>query len=326
MPNSCPKTDKPLILITGGNGFIGHALTDKLLHEGYQVRIVTRRTPKVQPANPCVTLVQADYSDISSLQNAMAGCQGVFHLAAAIFGFNRNDFYQANTVNTKNVVKAANNTPEIKTFVHVSSLAASGFAKDIKTPRTEEMTPAPVSDYGITKLGGEKAVHTLRGDIKWTVIRPPIVYGKNDSGVSKIALWVKRGLMVNTSGNGYFSFVHVDDLVEALWQAFIRPETAGETYFVCEEAIYSWDYFITEMASAMHCKKPFMPGAPVWMMKAAAKIYELCAKISGTQPALNYDKVTEATIDGHWICSGKKWVGLTGQKFTALKEGLRKSF
>ena len=326
MSNSCLKSNKPTLLITGGNGFIGHALTDKLLHEGYQVRIVTRRMPKTQPVNPDVTLVEADYKNVSSLQNAMAGCQGVFHLAAAIFGFNRSDFEQANTINTQNVVQAANNTPEIKTFVHVSSLAASGFAPDTQHPRTEEMTPAPVSDYGITKLGGEKAVHTLREDIKWTVIRPPIVYGKNDSGVSKIALWVKRGLMVNTSGNGYFSFVHVDDLVEALWQAFNRPDTKGETYFVCEEKIYSWDYFITEMAKAMKCKKPFMPSAPVWMMKGAAKIYELCAKISGAQPALNYDKVTEATIVGHWICSGKKWVTLTGQKFTPLDEGLRKSF
>ena len=326
MQHSCRISNKPALLITGGNGFIGHALTEKLLREGYQVRIVTRRAPKAQPANPDVTLVQANYSDVVSLQNAMAGCQGVFHLAAAIFGFNRRDFEQANTINTQNVVKAANNCPEIKTFVHVSSLAASGFAPDTEHPRTEEMTPMPVSDYGITKLGGEKAVRTLREDIKWTIIRPPIVYGKNDSGVSKIALWVKRGLMVNTSGNGYFSFVHVDDLVAALWQAFIRPETKGETYFVCEEKIYSWDYFITEMARAMKCKKPVMPNAPVWLMKLAAKIYELCAKMTGTTPALNYDKVTEATISGHWICSGKKWVALTGQQFTPLDEGLRKSF
>ena len=317
---------KPTLLITGGNGFIGHALTEKLLRQGYQIRIVTRRTPQKQPANPDVTLVRADYSDVNSLQQAMRGCEGIFHLAAAIFGFNRKDFEQANTVNTQNVVKAANATPEIKTFVHVSSLAASGFAKDREHPRTEDMTPCPVSDYGITKLGGEKAVRTLRQGIKWTIIRPPIVYGKNDSGVSKIALWVKRGLMINTSGNGYFSFVHVDDLVQALWQAFIRPDTGGETYFVCEDTTYSWDYFITEMAQAMHCKKPFMPSAPVWVMRAAAKIYELCAKISGAQPALNYDKVTEAAIDGHWICSGKKWHDLTGQTFTPLAEGLRKSF
>ena len=317
---------KNTILITGGNGFIGRALTDKLLQEGFNVRIVTRRTPKAQPANPAVTLVKADYNDVESLKKALQGCVGVFHLAAAIFGFNRQDFEKANVTATRNVVEAVNQTPDIKTFVHVSSLAASGFAPDKDHPRTEEMEPNPVSDYGITKLGGEKAVHTLRPGVKWTIIRPPIVYGKNDSGVSKIALWVHRGIMVNTSGNGYFSFVHVDDLVQALWLAYSREDTAGKTYFVTEDAIYSWDYFITQMARAMNCHKPFMPNAPKWMLRVAAWIYELAAHISGAQPALNYDKVTEATVPGHWICSGKKWQQLTGQKFTPLAEGLKKSF
>ena len=317
---------KNTLLITGGNGFIGKALTDKLLQEGFNVRIVTRRTPKKQPTNPSVTLVKADYNDVESLKQALHGCVGVFHLAAAIFGFNRTDFEKANVLATQKVVDAVNQTPEIKAFVHVSSLAASGYAPDKEHPRTEEMTPQPISDYGITKWGGEQAVHTLRPGIKWTIIRPPIVYGKNDSGVSKIALWVRRGLMVNTSGNGYFSFVHVDDLIQALWLAFTREDTDKQTFFVTEDAVYSWDYFITEMARAMNCHKPFMPHAPKWMLRGAAWIYELAACISGAQPALNYDKVTEATIPGHWICSGKKWQNLTGQKFTPLAEGLKKSF
>ena len=317
---------KETVLITGGNGFIGRALTEKLLQQGYQVRIVSRRTPKKQPANPAVQFVQADYQNTQSLLNAMEGCVGVFHLAAAIFGFNYHDFEQANIVATRHVVEAANQTSSIKTFVHVSSLAASGFAPDVNHPRTEADTPRPVSDYGRTKWGGEQAVHTLRSSIKWTIIRPPIVYGKNDSGVSKIALWVKRGLMVNTSGNGYFSFVYVSDLIEALYQAYIRTDTAGETYFVAEKDIYSWDYFISQMAAAMHCKKPFMPKAPYWLMRVAAWIYEQAARLTGTQPALNYDKVAEAVVPGHWICSNEKWVRLTGQSFTPLAEGLKKSF
>ena len=317
---------KETLLITGGNGFIGRALTDKLLHQGYQLRIVTRRAPKNQPANPAVRLVQADYQDTASLVKAMEGCVGVFHLAAAIFGFNYRDFEKANILATQHVVEAANQTPSVKTFVHISSLAASGFAPDKNHPRTEGQTPAPVSDYGRTKLGGEQAVKTLRQDIKWTIIRPPIVYGKNDSGVSKIALWVKRGLMVNTSGNGLFSFVHVSDLVEALWQAYQRPETNHETYFIAEPEVYSWDYFISQMAQAMHCRKPFMPKAPKPLMYVAAWIYELVARVTGAQPALNYDKVAEAVIPGHWICSNEKWVKLTGQTFTPLADGLKKSF
>ena len=317
---------KSTILITGGNGFIGRALTDKLLKEGYAVRILTRRSPKKQPTNPSVSLVQADYNSVESLQKAMQDCEGIFNLAGTIFGFNYKDFEKGNVTAVKNVVMATNKTRSIHTFVHVSSLAASGYAKSSKRPRIETSAPLPVSDYGRTKLLGEKAVRQLSQRIKRTVIRPPIVYGKNDSGVSKIATWVRRGIMVNTSGNGYFSFVYVGDLVEALYQAYIRPDTNRETYFVAEPTIYTWDHFITQMAEAMHVRKPFMPNAPVWMMRVAAFMYEICARLTGSQPALNYDKVAEAIVPGHWVCSNKKWVKLTGQKFTTLKKGLEQSF
>ncbi len=317
---------KQTVLITGGNGFIGRALTEKLLQEGYRVRILTRRKPNRLPANPNVTLVQADYNDISSLQKAMTGCCGIFNLAGTIFGFNYKDFEQGNVTAVKNVVAATNRTKCVHTFVHVSSLAASGYATSVKRPREESHAPLPVSDYGRTKLLGEKAVRQLKAHIKRTVIRPPIVYGKNDSGVSKIAAWVKRGLMVNTSGNGYFSFVYVGDLVEALWQAFIRPETRGQTYFVAEDKFYTWDYFITQMARAMHTHKPFMPKAPVWLMKLSACLYENIARLLHIAPALNYDKVAEAVIPGHWICANKKWKHLTQQKFIPLQKGLEQSF
>lgn len=317
---------KPTVLITGGNGFIGRALTDKLLREGYQVRILTRRKVVSQPSNPAVRLIAADYTQASSLLQALQGCEGVFNLAGAIFGFNYQDFAQGNITTVKNLVKACNQTASIKTVVHVSSLAASGFARDVSHPRREEQPPRPVSDYGRTKREGEKALTHLAARIKWTIIRPPIVYGKNDSGVSKIAAWVRRGLMVNTSGDGYFSFVYVADLVEALWQAYTLAQTNRQTYFVCEPAVYSWDYFITHMAQAMRVRKPFMPKAPVWLMRVAAWLYEGVAKLTGTQPALNYDKVSEAVIAGHWVCSSEKWRRLTGQEFTPLKKGLEQSF
>ena len=317
---------KSTILVTGGNGFIGRALTDKLLREGYNVRVLTRRHPIVQPANPAVTLVQADYTDITSLSNALKECEGVFNLAGTIFGFCYEDFKKGNIDTVTNLVQAIKQTPTIKTLVHISSLAASGYAPDVQHPRTETMQANPISDYGRTKLEGERVVKTLPQTIKWTIIRPPIVYGKNDSGVSKIASWVKRGLMVNTSGNGYFSFVYIEDLVEALYQAYIRPDTKHETYFVTEPQIYNWNYFITRMANAMHVRKPFMPKAPMWMMRTAAWTYEKIAKLTGTQPALNYDKVSEAIIPGHWVCSNEKWCTLTGQKFTPLEKGLEQSF
>lgn len=318
---------KKTALITGGNGFIGKRLTEELLKKGYKVRVVSRRNPKHQPANPDVTVVKADYQDSASLQKALEGCTLVYHLAAAIFGFKYADFEKANVRATQNMVDAVNRTPGIERFIYVSSLAASGYAKEANQPRTEDMEPAPVSDYGITKLGGEKIVRgQLKPSVKWTVARPPIVYGKNDSGVSKIAAWVRRGLMVNTSGKGLFSVVHVDDLVSALAAFPSTPGTENEIFFISEGQNYPWPEFIEKMAAAMGVKKPFMPDAPRWLLNTAAFLYTLAARLTGAQPALNYDKVKEAVIPGHWICSNAKWVKLSGQQFTPLSEGLKKSF
>ena len=317
---------KKTVLVTGGNGFIGKRLTDALLQAGYKVRIVSRRQPKEQPVNPDVSIVQADYQNTTSLIRAMQGCSMVYHLAAAIFGFQFSDFETANTLATQHMVEAANKTPSLERFIYVSSLAASGFAPDEQHPRTEDNTPAPISDYGITKLGGEKAVQTLKPGLKWTIVRPPIVYGRNDSGVSKIASWVKRGLMVNTSGNGLFSFVFVDDLVDALVAIPHTEGTENEIFFIAEEQNYPWPVYIEKMAQAMGIKKPFMPKAPVWVLHVAAAVYSLVARMTGNQPALNYDKVKEAVIDGHWICSSAKWRKLSQQKFMPLEEGLKKSF
>lgn len=317
---------KKIALVTGGNGFIGKRLTDALLQEGYKVRVLSRRVPKEQPVNPDVSVVQADYQEVESLRQAMQGCSVVYHLAAAIFGFTYEDFKTANVTATQNLVQAANATPGVERFVYMSSLAASGFATKADCPRIETDEPCPISDYGITKLEGEKAVQALRADIPWTILRAPIVYGGRESGVSKIATWVKRGLMVNTSGNGLFSFVHVDDLVEALVRVLTLPGTEKEIFFVCEEKDYPWKEFIDQMAHAMGVRTPFMPQVPQWVLHMAGGVYMLIARLTGTQPALNYDKVKEAVIPGHWICSGAKWQTLSGQSFTPLKEGLEKSF
>ena len=256
----------------------------------------------------------------------MRGCSIVYHLAAAIFGFKYADFEKANTLATQNMVAAANATQGLERFIYMSSLAASGFATDVKHPRVETDIPEPISDYGATKLGGEKALGQLNPNILWTIFRAPIVYGGSESGVSKIATWVKRGLMVNTSGNGQFSFVYVADLVTALAAIPTTVGTENQIFFVCEEQNYPWNTFIEQMAQAMGVRKPFMPQAPAWMLHIAAAVYSLTARVTGTQPALNYDKIKEAMIPGHWICNGDKWRTLTGQQFTPLKEGLAKSF
>ena len=192
----------------------------------------------------------------------------------------------------------------------------------------DETAPCtPVSDYGKTKLMGEVEVKKLSPQITYTILRAPTVYGGAEAGVSKISAWVSRGLMVNPSKKDmYFSFVYVGDLVEALVLAATNDKAKNETFFISEQAIYTWEDFIKKLALAMEVKKPIILNLPPFLLKFAGFCYGFIAKITHTVPALNYDKVSEALASGHWACSSKKWVNLIGQKFLSLDEGLKETY
>ncbi|OGS52095.1 MAG: hypothetical protein A3J79_12880, partial [Elusimicrobia bacterium RIFOXYB2_FULL_62_6] len=249
-------------VITGGTGFIGRALAKALLAKGYKVRVFTRRLPAARLDGAEYAAVSFD--DSESLRKSAEGADIVVHLAAALFCRSRKEFEKANTAGTGNLVAAVtglNRRPD--KFVYLSSLSAGGPAPDPATPRTEAMTDAPISGYGATKLGGEKEVRKLPANIRYTILRPPIVYGKNDAGFSKIAHWVKKGVMVNAgSKDGKFSFIYLEDLVAALITAIENPVTDGKTYYVSENRTYDWKVFISLLAEAMKVKPPFMLAMP----------------------------------------------------------------
>ncbi|MDR0646385.1 MAG: NAD-dependent epimerase/dehydratase family protein [Elusimicrobiota bacterium] len=312
-------------VITGGLGFVGRRLTDKLLQKGYTVKIFSRSNPSARE-NPAVEVIKADYSNIDALAREMEGADVIFHLAAAIFAFNKEEFERANVGVSENLARAAVKAG-IKNFIYLSSQAAAGASEYKDNPRSELDVPSPISDYGLTKLAAENIINELPAHIHRVILRAPIVYGKNDSGVSKIAAWVNRGIMVNTSSSDmFFNFVYIDDLVEALYIAANTAQANAQTFFVCENKSYSWKYFINSMADAMSRPRPLMFNMPYFVLEIAAFIYEIAARIFGFAPALNYDKIKEAHIKGHWVCNSQKWISLTGQKFTSLKEGLKNSF
>lgn len=314
-------------LVTGGTGFIGRALAGRLPKAGYSVRVTSRRRPE-DVIMPGVEAVQTSFKDDESLEKAVGGCDIIFHLAAAISGYSPSDYEKANTQATARLACAcARSNPNLKRFVYVSSLAAGGPSCDPDKPRTEETEDNPVSAYGRTKRGGENELKRLLPGVEKVILRPSIVYGKNDKGISQIAGWVRRGIMLKPGrGEAFFSFIYIDDLVETLLVAAENPGTANKTYYVCEEKSYPWTNFIAETAAAMLVKNPRVLNMPKMPMFCVAGAYEILSKLLGVEPMLNRDKVLEACA-GHWIASPKKWMRDTGwTKWTPLPEGLKKTF
>ena len=129
----------------------------------------------------------------------------------------------------------------------------------------------------------------------FVILRPPIVYGKKDYGFSKIAEWVRRGLMVNAgSANGRFSFIYLDDLVRAITEALVTEKFDGGIFYVGENRTYVWREFIAMLAAGMGVKMPLLLSLPPAAVYAAGWFYEIVSSLAGAEPALNRDKAREA--------------------------------
>jgi nucleoside-diphosphate-sugar epimerase len=202
---------------------------------------------------------------------------------------------------------------------------AAGGPSSAEAPRTEAEKEAPVSFYGLSKLGGEKAVKGFSGS--FVILRPPIIYGKKDAGLSKIAEWVRKGVMVNAgSAGGRFSFVYLDDLVNAIVLALETNKFDGGTFYVCENRSYAWREFITLLAAGMGVKMPLMLSLPPWAVGAVGWLYETVTALTGAEPMMNRDKAREASAP-NWTSSPALWEKTSGSsKWTPLEEGIKKTF
>ena len=306
------------IIVTGGRGFIGSNLIKSLKPLGHEITSFTRGDSYEKDG---VRYIKVDYHQPKEIQKHLQ-CDILIHLAATLFARSKKEFINENVTTTKNLVDAAIRNG-VKKIIYVSSLAAGGPSKDPSKPRTEDDKDSPVSYYGLSKLMGEFEVKRFPN---WVILRPPIVYGARDEGISTIAKWVKKGIMISPSeSNSMFSFIFVDDLVKCIIKS-MEESISNEVFYVCEKEIYSWEEFISEMAKSMKIKKPRIIKMPQTFMKITALSFEVFSYLANAKPVLNRDKIREATTS-HWIASPQKWEMATGFKnWTNIKDGLKKTF
>ncbi|MFA6584117.1 MAG: NAD(P)-dependent oxidoreductase [Elusimicrobiaceae bacterium] len=312
------------VLVTGGTGFLGkHVALRLLAREELNLRIGSRKA-KVSE-NPRVQYVKTDYNDPASLAQAVEGVHAVIHLAAAVAANTYHEFEAANITATRNLVAACAQSQTLETFILASSLAAAGPSA---TPRTEDLPETPVSNYGKTKLAAERELAALPEKVNRVVLRPAIVYGKNDTGIGELVEWVERGIMINSAPSGtQYSFIYVEDAAECFLMAMDRAaEMNGKKYFICERDSYTWNYFIKEIAKTMGKPAPLMVRLPAALVKLAGLLYGFTTKMMGIKPVFNLDKAREATVGG-WAASPALWMKDSGQKeWTKLPEGIRQIF
>lgn len=232
-------------LVTGGCGFIGSHLVDRLLAAGHSVRVLDDlSTGLMENVGSQVTVLRGCVTDAGIVQRAMEGVDGVFHLAAiASVARSVEEWRWTHMVNQTGLVCVLDAARAKKTPVVYASSAAI-YGDNCALPLSEKDEPRPLSAYGADKLGCElhARVAALIHDVPTTGMRFFNVYGPRQrpdspySGVISIfadKVSSDQPLSIFGDGGQTRDFVYVADVVKCLDLAMQRCDQGATVLNVC---------------------------------------------------------------------------------------------
>lgn len=215
------------VLITGGSGYFGCVLRDRLRSAGEQVRIFDLVDTDDRPAD--VEIVLGDIRDPVAVRAACADVAVVHHNVAQVpLAKDRELFRSVNCGGTEILLREAHAAGVTK-IVHTSSSAIFGIPE--KNPVDDSVAPHPMEAYGAAKLEAEHAIGEAvdRLGLDVTIIRPRTILGHGRLGIFQILFdWIAEGRRVPVLGKGdnLYQFVHAEDLADACVRAARRAGPA----------------------------------------------------------------------------------------------------
>lgn len=242
------------VLVTGGGGFIGSHLVDRLLAEGHGVAVLdnfaTGRRENIVHTLDDIDLIEGDLQSYERAMAAVRGCEIVLH-EGALPSVPRSvqDPLTSNAVNvigTLNLLLAARDGG-VRRVVYASS--SSVYGHNPALPKTEDLPVAPVSPYAVAKLAGEgycRSFHSVYG-LETVALRYFNVFGTRQNPFSQYAAVIPafitsalQGRAPTIYGDGEQSrdFTYVDNVVDANMRAMDAPDAPGQALNVaCGERI-----------------------------------------------------------------------------------------
>jgi len=227
------------VLVTGAAGFVGRALTRRLLAAGFDVRAVGRRAGTIDEAVPVHGVGTIDGA--TDWRDLLSGVDYVVHCAARAHKFDdRNPdpmaAFRETNVEASFALAGQAAAAGVRRFVFLSSIGVNG-NRTIR-PFTEEDVPQPIEDYARSKLEAETRLRWLSSGtgMELVIIRPPLVYGPDAPGnFGRLLALVASGLPLPLgSADAPRSFVACDNLVDFISMTITHPRAADQTFLVAD--------------------------------------------------------------------------------------------
>jgi nucleoside-diphosphate-sugar epimerase len=288
------------ILVTGAAGFIGSNLVPELLRRGNRVACLVRpgeNTSRIQGLD--CRIVYGDLSKKSTLVDAVAGVEYIFHLAAVMGGVSPEALLQVNSTGTRYLVEVCREQcVELERFLFVSSATVMG-PSGKNDPLDENAPCRPVSAYGRSKLEAEEFLASLKGSFPYTIIRLPVVYGPgSDGGLYVFFKLLSKGVQVNF-GALEATVCFVWDVVQGMIAAVETPRTRGETYILGEEKAYPIEQ-VYQTIAALLGKRPLRLPLPYIALHVISFFIEMLSKLRKSIPSVTREELAQYVQYRYW--------------------------
>lgn len=246
------------VLVLGANGFIGSRLVTQLVAAGHDVRILTRREGVAQ--RPQVSVFQGDLMDQTLDVDALvSGCSVVFNCAGEI---KNPRLMQALHVDSTSRLLGAygrSHSSGHKRWVQLSSVGAYGPAKGVSRIVTEDTPTNPQGPYEVTKTLADELIVRLASEqsVEYVILRPSNVFARDmpNNSLRQLCSFVKRGIYFRVGRDiSYATYIHVDDVVDALMLCGFREEAAGNVFNISNDCLF--DDMIAGAAKAANVPVP----------------------------------------------------------------------
>jgi dihydroflavonol-4-reductase len=291
------------VFVTGGAGFIGRTLVRKLAQRGHRVVCLVRSAEDASWLSSITGLsaIRGDLARAASLEGPVREAEVVLHLAGLTKALNREEYLAINGRATGALARLVRRSGvRVRRFVYVSSLAVAG-PRSSRAPAREEEPPNPITPYGESKLLGEELLRDACGDLPWSVIRPPVVYGPHDRDVYVYFKAAARGIVPLIRGGGLeLSIAHVEDVADAILLAAFAEAAEGRTFYVSDGDVHTsaeMARLLLDLAGGGRIYR-----APDWLLKLAGLCGDLKALLTRRPALLSSDKIRESCQVG-WVCS-----------------------